>query len=110
MTDAFPGVLLKFLVRRQDVSMREVRATASPPPPPPPPPPPHFVFCFEHSSASVFAYEPQKKKHTKKTAGYPGYDERGSTAIVFDTRIITKSTKNFRTVVAYLQRTAIHVF
>ena len=102
MTDAFPGVLLKFLVRRQDVSMREVRATASPPP--------HFVFCFEHSSASVFAYEPQKKKHTKKTAGYPGYDERRSTAIVFDTRIITKSTKNFRTVVAYLQRTAIHVF
>ena len=104
MTDAFPGVLLKFLVRRQDVSMREVRATASPPPPP------HFVFCFEHGSASVFVYEPQKKKHTKKTAGYPGYDERGSTAIVFDTRIITKSTKNFRTVVAYLQRTAIHVF
>ena len=104
MTDAFPGVLLKFLVRRQDVSMREVRPTASPPPPP------HFVFCFEHSSASVFAYEPQKKKHTKKTAGYPGYDERRSTAIVFDTRIITKSTKNFRTVVAYLQRTAIHVF
>ena len=103
MTDAFPGVLLKFLVRRQDVSMREGGATA-------PPPPPHFVFCFEHSSASVFAYEPQKKKHTKKTAGYPGYDERGSTAIVFDTRIITKSTKNFRTVVAYLQRTAIHVF
>lgn len=103
MTDAFPGVLLKFLVRRQDVSMREVRATASPPPP-------HFVFCFEHSSASVFAYEPQKKKHTKKTASYPGYDKRGSTAIVFDTRIITKSTKNFRTVVAYLQRTAIHVF
>lgn len=104
MTDAFPGVLLKFLVRRQDVSMREVRATASPPPPP------HFVFCFEHGSASVFVYEPQKKKHTKKTAVYPGYDERGSTAIVFDTRIITKSTKNFRTVVAYLQRTAIHVF
>ena len=101
MTDAFPGVLLKFLVRRQDVSMREVRATASPP---------DFVFCFEHGSASVFVYEPQKKKHTKKTAGYPGYDERGSTAIVFDTRIITKSTKNFRTVVAYLQRTAIHVF
>ena len=84
--------------------MREVRATASPPPPP------HFVFCFEHGSASVFVYEPQKKKHTKKTAVYPGYDERGSTAIVFDTRIITKSTKNFRTVVAYLQRTAIHVF
>ena len=106
MTDAFPGVLLKFLVRRQDVSMREVRATASPPPPPPL----HFVFCFEHGSASVFVYEPQKKKHTKKTAVYPGYDERGSTAIVFDTRIITKSTKNFRTVVAYLQRTAIHVF
>ena len=105
MTDAFPGVLLKFLVRRQDVSMREVRATVSPPPPPP-----HFVFCFEHGSASVFVYEPQKKKHTKKTAVYPGYDERGSTAIVFDTRIITKSTKNFRTVVAYLQRTAIHVF
>ena len=102
MTDAFPGVLLKFLVRRQDVSMREVRATASPPP--------HFVFCFKHGSASVFVYEPQKKKHTKKTAVYPGYDERGSTAIVFDTRIITKSTKNFRTVVAYLQRTAIHVF
>ena len=102
MTDAFPGVknLLKFLVRRQDVSMREMRTTAPP-----------TSFSVVNTVQLQYSFTNHKRKNTPKkpqvTLATMNADQ---TLIVFDTRIITKSTKNFRTVVAYLQRTAIHVF
>ena len=59
MTDAFPGVLLKFLVRRQDVSMREVRATASPPPPP-------TSFSVSNTVQLQYSFTNHKRKNTPK--------------------------------------------
>ena len=58
-----------------------------------------------------YSFTNHKRKNTPKkpqvTLAMMNADQ---TLIIFDTRIITKSAKNFRTVVAYLQRTAIHVF